>query len=65
METIYAEATPPGRGGVSIVRLSGPRAREIGEALAGPLPRARIAYRRAVRDEGLIDEALVLSLIHI
>ena len=60
METIYAEATPPGRGGVSIVRLSGPRAREIGEALAGPLPRARIAYRRAVRDEGLIDEALVL-----
>lgn len=60
METIYAEATPPGRGGVSIVRLSGPRAREIGEALAGPLPRARMAYRRAVRDEGLIDEALVL-----
>ncbi|KGJ15063.1 tRNA uridine-5-carboxymethylaminomethyl(34) synthesis GTPase MnmE [Paracoccus sanguinis] len=60
METIYAEATPPGRGGVSIVRLSGPRAREIGEALAGPLPRARVAYRRAVRDEGLIDEALVL-----
>ena len=60
METIYAEATPTGRGGVSIVRLSGPRAREIGEALAGPLPRARMAYRRAVRDEGLIDEALVL-----
>ena len=32
-ETIAAIATPPGRGGIGVVRLSGPRAREIGESL--------------------------------
>ena len=37
-ETIAALATPPGRGAVSIVRLSGPRAREIGARVA-PLKR--------------------------
>ena len=61
MDTIYAEATPPGRGGVSVVRLSGPDARVIGEALAGPLPVARRAELRAFRDNGeLIDKGLVL-----
>lgn len=60
MDTIYAEATPAGRGGVSIVRLSGPDARVIGEALAGPLPNARRAELRALRDGGVIDQALVI-----
>ncbi len=32
-QTIVAVATPPGEGGIGIVRLSGPRAREIGAGL--------------------------------
>jgi len=32
-DTIVAIATPPGRGGIGIVRLSGPRSREIACAL--------------------------------
>ena len=60
MDSIYAEATPPGRGGISVVRLSGADAREIGEALAGPLPVARRAELRSLRDGELIDRALVI-----
>lgn len=33
LDTIAAVATPPGRGGVGIIRISGPRARQIGLAL--------------------------------
>ncbi len=32
-DTIVAQATPPGRGGLAVVRLSGPRAREIAAQL--------------------------------
>lgn len=60
MDTIYAEATPPGRGGVSIVRLSGPDARRIGEELAGPIETARLAVLRAITDGDLIDRGLVI-----
>ena len=60
MDTIYAEATPPGRGGVSVVRLSGPQARAIGEAIAGPMPEARRAELRLLRDGEQIDRALVI-----
>ena len=60
MDTIYAEATPPGRGGVSVVRLSGPEARAIGEAIAGPLPEPRRAELRLLRDGEQIDRALVI-----
>ena len=37
-ETVVAPATPSGRGGVSIVRISGPGAPHIGEGLGGELP---------------------------
>ncbi|HMM09610.1 MAG TPA: tRNA uridine-5-carboxymethylaminomethyl(34) synthesis GTPase MnmE [Paracoccus solventivorans] len=60
MSTIYAEATPAGRGGVSVVRLSGPEARLIAEAIAGELPVARRAELRSLRDGELIDRALVI-----
>ena len=61
MDTIFAEATPPGRGGVSVVRLSGPKARAALESLAGAAPEPRNAYLRALRDgDDLIDRALVL-----
>lgn len=46
-ETIAAIATPPGRGGISVVRVSGPRAREALTALTGiPDPTPRHAYYR-------------------
>ncbi|AUH65105.1 tRNA uridine-5-carboxymethylaminomethyl(34) synthesis GTPase MnmE [Paracoccus zhejiangensis] len=61
MDTIFAEATPPGRGGVSVLRISGPGARSAAERLAGPLPVARRAELRNLLDGGeVLDQALVL-----
>jgi tRNA modification GTPase len=42
-DTIVAQATAPGRGGIGIVRLSGPKTPEIGANILGALPRARVA----------------------
>ena len=42
-DTIVAVATPPGRGSIGVVRLSGPAARAIGEALVGQPLAARYA----------------------
>lgn len=42
-DTIVASATPPGRGGVGVVRVSGPKAPEIAAALVGELPTPRHA----------------------
>jgi len=48
--TIVARATPAGRGGVGIVRISGPQARSIAEAVLGGCPEPRVATLRAFRD---------------
>jgi tRNA modification GTPase len=42
-DTIVAAATPPGRGGVGVVRVSGPKTPEIAATLIGDLPVARHA----------------------
>ena len=42
-DTIVAAATPPGRGGVGIVRLSGPKAPEVAAVMLGELPAPRHA----------------------
>lgn len=42
-ETIVAAATPPGRGGIGIVRISGPATRAIGTGMLGQLPAPRNA----------------------
>ena len=43
-DTIAAVSTPPGRGGIGIVRVSGPRAGEVARAVvAGRLPEPRLA----------------------
>jgi tRNA modification GTPase len=42
-DTIVAAATPPGRGGVGVVRVSGPKVPEIAATLVGELPQARHA----------------------
>jgi tRNA modification GTPase len=42
-DTIVAAATPPGRGGVGIVRISGPKTPELAAVMLGELPSARQA----------------------
>lgn len=49
-DTIFALASAPGRAGVQVVRLSGPRAGDALRRLAGRLPRARKAMLAAFRD---------------
>ena len=61
-DTIAAIATPPGRGGVGIVRISGPDVPGIAQALLGGLPMPRYATLQGFRDSALrtIDEGLAL-----
>lgn len=42
-DTIVAAATPPGRGGIGIVRISGPKTPEIAAVILGELPKPRQA----------------------
>lgn len=63
-DTIAAIATPPGRGAVAIVRLSGPDAERIARRMVTPWPRnPRRLERCRVHEpdaaERLLDEALV------
>lgn len=44
-DTIVAVATPPGRGGIGVVRLSGGLAEDIGRRMLGGLPQPRVATR--------------------
>jgi tRNA modification GTPase len=48
-DTIVAAATPPGTGGVGVVRISGPDVERIGRAMLGSLPEPRTATYRAFR----------------
>lgn len=61
-DTIAAIATPPGQGGVGIVRISGPDAPAIARELLGCLPRPRHAGMHGFReaDQTLIDAGLAL-----
>lgn len=61
MDTIYALATARGKAGVAVIRISGPRAWAAAHALAGSLPKPRMAGLRKLRLEGEeLDEAVVL-----
>ena len=61
-DTIAAVATPPGRGGIGVVRVSGPRSAAIAEAVCGPLPAPRQAVLRRFRSSAgeALDQGLVL-----
>ncbi|MGH8493128.1 MAG: tRNA uridine-5-carboxymethylaminomethyl(34) synthesis GTPase MnmE [Moraxellaceae bacterium] len=64
-DTIAAIATPPGRGGVGIIRISGPRAHGIAKALLQrektlPVRQALFAIFRD-EDGSAIDEGLLLA----
>ena len=63
-DTIAAVATPPGRGGIGIVRLSGPRARQVAASVVGTLPPPHLARLRTFRDARgeSVDRGLVLFL---
>ncbi|HSN73425.1 MAG TPA: tRNA uridine-5-carboxymethylaminomethyl(34) synthesis GTPase MnmE [Steroidobacteraceae bacterium] len=49
-DTIAAIATPPGRGSIGVLRLSGPHVREIAAAVLGEVPPPRQAALRIFRD---------------
>jgi len=49
-DTIAAVATPPGRGGIGVIRVSGPSVKRIAEAVVGGLPRPRFAAHRTFLD---------------
>jgi len=61
-DTICAIATPPGSGGVGIVRLSGPGVPALARALTGRLPAPRHAVLGTVRngDGEILDRGLVV-----
>ena len=62
-DTIVAISTPPGRGGIGIIRLSGPAARTIAEPLLKlrhPLAPAQARFAEILDDTGeTLDEAVV------
>ncbi|MCW8900919.1 MAG: tRNA uridine-5-carboxymethylaminomethyl(34) synthesis GTPase MnmE [Gammaproteobacteria bacterium] len=64
-DTIAAIATPPGRGGVGIIRVSGPLAKPIAEAILGKLPQPRFAdYLPFLdQDKNVIDSGLALYFV--
>lgn len=61
-DTIAAIATPPGKGGVGIIRLSGPQAATIARVFLGKLPQPRYATFCAFKHENgeLIDHGLAI-----
>ena len=61
-DTIAAIATPPGFGGVGVIRVSGSRVRLIAEAVLGHMPAARMATLTWFRDGAgqVLDQGLAL-----
>ncbi|HBC7429953.1 TPA: tRNA uridine-5-carboxymethylaminomethyl(34) synthesis GTPase MnmE [Providencia rettgeri] len=61
-DTIVAQATPPGRGGVGILRVSGPKAAQVAEIVLGKLPKPRYADYLPFRDEdgSVLDQGIAL-----
>ena len=60
--TIAALATPPGRGGVGIIRISGNKSSSIAEKILGcvPSPRNALFSKFYDEDNSIIDEGLAL-----
>ena len=61
-DTIAAVATPGGRGGIGIVRISGPSCTAVARGILGAVPRARMAGYAAFRaaDGTSIDRGIAL-----
>lgn len=65
LETIAAIATPPGKGGVGVIRLSGPDAYRIGQEIsASKLPERKAVYGNFMdQDQQTIDSGLLLYFV--
>jgi len=61
-DTIAAIATPPGNGGVGIIRISGPSAFEIAKSITHKTPEPRQAIFTSFKDEdhSIIDSGILL-----
>ncbi len=61
-DTIAAIATPPGRGGVGVIRVSGPNSAAICSAIIGKVPKPRLAHYAPFLDAdgAKLDEGLAL-----
>ena len=62
IETIVAIATPPGKGGVGVIRLSGPNALALGKAMIGrdlPQRQAVFAHFKDVQQQ-TVDSGLAI-----
>lgn len=63
MRTIAALSTAAGMAAIAVIRISGPQAGAVVQALAGAMPAPRRAVRRTLRhpdDGAVLDDALVL-----
>jgi len=62
VETIVAEATPKGRGGVGVVRVSGPKVLEVAKRILGSVPKERTALFSKFLDKNdtVIDQGIAL-----
>ena len=61
-DIIAAIATPPGRGGIGVVRISGKNLTKIAETMLGKLPKPRYAHFSQFLDTNgqVIDQGIAL-----
>ncbi|HDR1344248.1 TPA: tRNA uridine-5-carboxymethylaminomethyl(34) synthesis GTPase MnmE [Pasteurella multocida] len=61
-ETIVAQATAPGRGGIGILRVSGPKAVEVAHTVLGKCPKPRMADYLPFKDSdgNVLDQGIAL-----
>ncbi len=61
-DIIAAIATPPGRGGIGVVRISGPNLQSLAQAILGYIPKQRYASLSKFRAENglIIDQGIAL-----
>ena len=61
-DTIAAQATPSGKGGIGVIRVSGTQVKTISQGIIGSLPKARIAKftKFTDGDQVAIDQGLAL-----
>lgn len=61
-DIIAAIATPPGRGGIGVVRISGPNLQSLAQAILGYIPEQRYAHLSKFRAENglIIDQGIAL-----
>lgn len=61
-ETIVAQATAPGRGGIGILRVSGPQATTVAQAVLGKCPKPRMADYLPFKDADgtVLDQGIAL-----